>query len=284
MKKPGWFKVRYIDNEESRQVKDLLEKNSLHTVCQSAHCPNKQECWAHGTASFMIMGEFCTRGCRFCAVKTLARPPPLDPEEPEKLAEAVSSLNLKYIVITSVDRDDLEDYGASHFAACVRALKEKSRGTKIETLIPDFNGERPALEKLASAKPDVISHNVETVERLSPQIRDRRADYKKSLQVLGMVKDIDKDIITKSGLMVGFGETKDEVEQTMKDLRNAGVEIITMGQYLSPSSAHYPVKEFVSPETFDDYKKTAYSLGFRYVASGPLVRSSYRAEEAFLLN
>jgi lipoic acid synthetase len=281
MQKPEWFRIRYIDNKESRHVDSLMKNLNLHSVCQSAHCPNRSECWAHGTASFMVMGEFCTRGCRFCAVRTLARPPPLDPEEPENLAKAIASLNLKYVVITSVDRDDLEDYGAGHFAACVEAVRRKNPELGIEALIPDFNGERSSLETVAAARPDVISHNLETVERLSPEIRDKRADYRQSLNILNIIKDINSNIITKSGIMVGLGEKPEEVQQAMKDLRRVGVELFTIGQYLSPSKAHYPVKEYVAPEMFKEYEKIGYKLGFRHVASGPLVRSSYRAGEAF---
>ncbi len=257
-----------------------MKKLNLHSVCQSAHCPNRMECWAHGTATFMIMGEYCTRGCRFCAVRTMAHPPPLDPEEPDHLARAVSELNLRYIVITSVDRDDLPDYGAGHFAACVTAVRTMSPQTRIEVLIPDFQGNPSSLETLVKAKPDVVSHNLETVERLSPEIRDRRAGYRQSLGVLQMAKRIDQKMITKSGIMLGLGETKQEILQTMQDLRSAEVDILTIGQYLSPGKSHYPVKEYLPPAIFNEYKQIAYGLGFRYVASGPLVRSSYGAAEA----
>jgi lipoic acid synthetase len=281
--KPDWLRVKYQSNDNTRKIESLIKQFGLHSVCQSAHCPNRSECWAAGTATFMIMGEICTRGCRFCAVKTSANPPPLDPGEPEKLAQAVSALKLKYIVITSVDRDDLEDGGASHYAECVRQVRKRNPDTIVETLIPDFKAQRPAIRKLVEAKPHVISHNLETVEGLTPEIRDMRAGYRQSLEVLGMVREMSEEkIITKSGIMVGFGEGREEVAAAMKDAKGVGVEIFTIGQYLAPSEIHYPVKEFVTPEQFADYEKQAYDLGFSFVASGPLVRSSFRAGEPFI--
>ncbi len=276
---PSWFRVKFQDNGNSRQIGSLLGSYRLNSVCQSAHCPNKSECWAAGTATFMIMGQYCTRGCRFCAVKTLARPPPLDPAEPENLAEAVSKLGLRYIVITSVDRDDLEDDGAGHYAECVRRIKEKCPDLILETLIPDFKGKESALDKLIASGPHVISHNVESVERLNPEVRDRRANYRQSLRVLEYLYN--NNIRTKSGFMVGFGETREEVKKTMEDLLSVGVELITIGQYLQPSKLHYPLKEYISPEQFREYERMGLDMGFRYVAAGPLVRSSYRAAEAF---
>jgi len=261
-----------------------MARNNLHSVCQSARCPNRHECWAQGTATFMIMGEYCTRACRFCAVKTTAKPPPLDKDEPKTLAEAIATLDLRYIVITSVTRDDLPDGGASHFAECVREIKKLKPELIVETLIPDLNADRDALSVLVEAKPDVISHNIETVERLTPVIRDRRADYRKSLDVLRSIRELSSGkIITKSGLMVGFGEKEDEVEHALADLRDVDVEIVTIGQYLKPSEEprHIAISEYVTPERFAAYERIAYSLGFTYVASGPFVRSSYKAAEAF---
>ncbi len=282
---PEWFRVKYTDNESSRHISRLMDGLSLHSVCQSAHCPNKSECWSHGTATFMVMGEHCTRGCRFCAISTMSKPPPLDPEEPRKLADALASLALRYAVITSVARDDLEDDGAGHFAECVKQARARCPGLTIEVLVPDFKAKRHAMQKIVDANPDVVSHNIETVERLTRKIRDIRANYRQSLEVLRLYRDMSGGrIITKSGLMVGFGEKEEEVRQAMLDLREAGVEILTIGQYLSPGvmPRHLPVEEFVPPEAFRKYEDMGYSLGFRYVASGPLVRSSYKAGEPFI--
>lgn len=280
---PDWIRIRYSPNENTRHIDSLVERFGLNSVCQSAHCPNRSECWAAGTATFMIMGDVCTRGCRFCAIKTSAHPPQPDPEEPEKLAEAVGSLDLRYAVITSVDRDDLEDDGASHYARCVREIRKSNPRTIVETLIPDFSGKRAAIRELVGSMPHVVSHNLETVEGLTPEIRDLRAGYSQSLEVLRTVRELsDGKIITKSGIMVGFGESWDEVIKTMEDAREAGVEIFTIGQYLSPSTLHYPVKEYIRPERFAEYEKKGYEMGFSYVASGPLVRSSFRAGEPFV--
>ncbi len=282
---PGWIRIKHVDNEAGRHISQLMDSLSLHSVCQSAHCPNRSECWSHGTATFMVMGEHCTRGCRFCAVSTMAKPPPLDPEEPEKLAEALGTMGLKYVVITSVARDDLEDDGAGHFARCITTVRKKCPDLVIEVLVPDFKGKRFAMQKIVDARPDVISHNVETVERLSRKIRDIRADYRQSLRVLDLYRELSGGrIITKSGLMVGFGEREEEVRRTMLDLRGIGVEILTIGQYLSPGAVprHLPVEEYVSPERFKAYEAMGYEAGFSYVASGPMVRSSYRAGEPFI--
>jgi lipoic acid synthetase len=231
----------------------------------------------------MILGEYCTRACRFCAVKTMARPPPPDPEEPQHLAEAVKSLGLKYVVITSVDRDDLPDGGAGHFAECVAAIREKSPNTIIELLIPDLNADPSSVKIVVDSMPDVISHNIETVERLTPMVRDHRASFRQSLATLRLAQMLsDGGIITKSGLMVGFGEKEDEVRSALEALRDAGVEVVTIGQYLSPSPGHLRVEEFITPEAFKRYEAIAYNFGFSYVASGPLVRSSYMAGEPFI--
>ncbi|HSB46457.1 MAG TPA: lipoyl synthase [Candidatus Bilamarchaeum sp.] len=282
---PDWLKIKYADNSDSRHIGGLMEKFGLHSVCQSAHCPNRNECWSQGTATFMVMGEHCTRGCRFCAVKTSLAPPPLDPDEPKKLAEAVSTLNLSYIVITSVARDDLPDEGAGHFAKCIQELKARAPKLIIEVLVPDFKGKAFALQKIVDAGPDVVSHNVETVERLTPLVRDLRAKYRQSLEVLRLYREMSGGrIITKSGMMLGLGENEGEVMQAMRDVREAGAEIFTIGQYLAPSSGprHLKVKEFVHPDTFRKYERAGYELGFRYMACGPLVRSSYKAGEPFI--
>ncbi len=282
---PDWLRIKHVDNESSRHIAGLMDSLALHSVCQSAHCPNRSECWSHGTATFMVMGEHCTRGCRFCAVSTMAKPPPLDPEEPRKLADAVASLGLSYIVLTSVARDDLEDDGAGHFAACIEAVRRRCPDLIIEALVPDFKGKRAALQKIVDARPDVVSHNVETVERLTRKIRDIRANYRQSLEVLRLYREMSGGkMITKSGIMVGFGEKEDEVGKTMADLRGIGVEILTIGQYLSPGVVprHLPVEEYVPPERFRRYEEMGYGAGFRYVASGPFVRSSYRAGEPFV--
>jgi lipoic acid synthetase len=283
MQKPGWLKIRFVRNPYSQQVAKLMERYGLHSVCQSAHCPNCMECWSQGTASFMVMGEYCTRGCGFCAVRTLGKIPPPEPDEPENLAKAAQELGLKYVVVTSVARDDLKDGGAGHFAKCVRALRKRNPEIIIETLIPDFRGKKSALKKLVDAKPDVISHNIETVERLTKDVRDARAGYKQSIDALKMARKLSaKKIITKSGMMVGLGESRKEVYQAMKDVKDAGVEIFTIGQYLQPSPRHVKLKQYVKPETFRLYEKKGYELGFRYMACGPFVRSSYKAGEPFI--
>lgn len=274
----GKVRIRYARNENTERIESM----ELHSVCQSAHCPNRSECWSSGTATFMVLGEYCTRACRFCAIKTSANPPPPDPDEPRRLADAVFSLGLRYCVITSVTRDDLPDGGSGHIADCIRALRTKMPGLIIEVLVPDFKADKKAIMNILDAKPEVVSHNIETVERLTPRIRDRRAGYEQSLETLRLYRELSKNTITKSGLMVGFGESDIEVEKTMADLRSAGVEILTIGQYLQPSSRNAPVEEYVEENRFKSYEQKAYQSGFRYVASGPLVRSSYRAAEPFI--
>lgn len=279
--KPDWLKVRMPRGETYERVKHLVKELKLATVCEEARCPNIGECWGGGTATVMLMGEVCTRGCRFCHVKVGA-PPPLDPQEPEHLASAVRELGLEYIVVTSVNRDDRPDGGASHFAAAITALRRESPKTTVEVLIPDFQGVEASLAAVAEARPHVVAHNIETVERLTPTVRDRRATYRQSLKVLEYLKQRPEKLYTKSSVMVGLGETDAELEQTFRDLRGVGVDVLTLGQYLQPSQYHLRVERFVSPEQFQAYQRLAESMGFLYVASGPLVRSSYRAAEFFM--
>jgi len=245
--KPSWLRVKIPSGENYVKVRKTIQKYNLHTVCEEASCPNVSECWGIGTATVMIMGDTCSRGCKFCNVNT-GKPPKLDPEEPYHVAKAIKEWNLRYVVITSVCRDDLEDEGSKHFAKTIRILKSECPNTIVESLIPDFSGSDQFIENIVNAKPDVISHNVETVERLNPIVRDPRANYVQSLDVLKLVKEFDKCIFTKSSLMLGLGETEKEILKTAKDLKNAGVDIITLGQYLQPSLSHLPVKEFVNPK------------------------------------
>ncbi len=284
--KPEWLRRELTGvRRQYRRVHEAVDEQSLHTVCEAASCPNREECWAQqGTASFMILGDRCTRDCAFCDVPT-GHPDPPDASEPERLATAIAEIGLDYVVVTSVDRDDLPDGGAEHFADCIREIRERSPETRIEVLIPDFMGDPEALRTIVRARPDVIGHNLETVRRLQGEIRDPRAGYYQSLSVLEkLTKFADGDIYTKTSLMLGFGETETEVLQAMDDLRGAAVDILTLGQYLQPSSAHPPVEEYVPPEQFDAYEEAGEDKGFLYVASGPTVRSSYRAGEFFIEN
>jgi lipoyl synthase len=282
-KKPEWLRIRLPSGENYVNVRQTIASLGLHTVCEEARCPNIGECWGGGTATIMIMGDVCTRGCRFCSV-TSGRPLYLDPYEPERVAKAIKKWGLRYVVITSVCRDDLQDGGANHIAKTIREIKVQCPETIIEPLIPDFHGNRHAIETIADAGPEVISHNIETVARLSPLIRDSRATYKQSLRVLEMIKDIDYKIYTKSSMMLGLGELEEEVMQTAKDLRSAGVDIVSIGQYLQPTSRHVPVKEYIAPEKFDSYRKSIEKMGFAYTVAGPFVRSSYKAGELFIKN
>jgi len=279
--KPDWLKIR-PPTEKFSDIKEIVRNHGLHTVCEESHCPNMSECWSGGTATFMLMGDTCTRGCRFCEVKAGAKPLPLDPFEPESLALAVSKMDLDYVVLTSVDRDDLEDQGSKHFAECIRAIKRLRPGMLVEVLIPDFQGRSDLLKNVVDARPDVIAHNMETVQRLQSQVRDRRANYEQSLTVLRNVKRMNPEIFTKSSIIVGFGETDREMIHTMKDLLRNEVDFLTVGQYLRPSDWHLPVAEYVDPEKFRFYQMIGEDLGFKYVASGPFVRSSYRAGELFV--
>lgn len=276
-RKPDWIRVRIPAGGEIQKVKNLLRAQKLHTVCEEASCPNLPECFGGGTATFMIMGDICTRRCPFCDVAH-GRPKPLDPEEPNSLAESVTALKLKYVVVTSVDRDDLRDGGAGHFADCIRAVREASPHTRIEVLVPDFRGRMDiALDLLAAEPPDVFNHNLENVPRLYREIRPG-SDYQWSLDLLKRYKERVPHVPTKSGIMVGLGETNEEVLQVLTDLRAHNVDMITIGQYLQPSKEHAPVKRFVTPAEFDEFRRFGEALGFTNVASGPMVRSSYHAE------
>jgi len=280
-RKPSWLRVGIPGGERYGRVRDTLRGLKLHTVCAEAHCPNVAECWDGGTATVMLMGDTCTRGCRFCQVKTAARPPALDPDEPRHMADAVRQLGLDYVVVTSVDRDDLPDGGAAHFAEAIRRLKEIP-GLLVEVLTPDFQGDAEAVRTVGRACPDVFANNIETVRRLTPAVRDGRAGYDQTLEVLARMNREFPAVVTKSSVMVGLGESPPEVEQLMRDLRGVGVAVLTLGQYLRPSAWHLPVVEFVTPESFAAYDRLGREHGFRYVASGPLVRSSYRAGELFM--
>ena len=272
--KPSWIKVRLPKGNTFWDVKKMVEGKNLFTVCEEAHCPNRYECWSHGTATFMVCGEFCTRACGFCAVKT-AKPLPLDPDEPKRVAEAVAHMTLKHAVITMATRDDLADGASGHIAAIIRAVRRASPETIIEVLVSDMNGKESSLRTIMEAHPHIFNHNLETVERLSPLVRFR-AKYRLSLQVLQMALDLAQGkVATKSGIMLGLGETKAEILQTMDDLLAHGVTVLTIGQYLRPSKKHLPVIDYIRPEQFDAYRDIALEKGFRHVASGPLIRSSH---------
>ena len=274
-KKPKWLRVKLPTGKNYKHVRKLVSDNKLHTICESGNCPNMGECWGEGTATFMILGNICTRSCGFCAVAT-GRPLPVDWEEPEKVAESVRLMEVKHCVITSVDRDELPDGGSLVWVETVNAVRRKSPGTTMETLIPDFRGIQEQVQRIIDVAPEIVSHNIETVRILTKEVRIQ-AKYDRSLAVLKQLKD--GGMRTKSGIMLGLGETQDEVLQTMDDLRGVGVDIMTIGQYLQPTPKHLPVKEFVNPEQFKKYKKIGLDKGFRFVESSPLVRSSYRAEK-----
>ena len=275
-KKPEWLKISLPKGKLYLDVKDIIEKKKLHTICVSGKCPNMAECWGNGTATFMILGEICTRSCKFCATRT-GKPLPVDWDEAERLADTIEKMHLKHCVITSVDRDDLEDGGAEFWALTVRRIKEKTPHVTIETLIPDFDGNETLIEKIIAARPEIISHNMETVRRLTPLIRSR-AKYDVSLRTIEIIAKSGA-VKAKSGIMVGLGETEEEVLQTMDDLRAAGCKVFTIGQYLQPTRNHLPVAEYVTPEQFKKYKEMGLAKGFDFVESGPLVRSSYHAEK-----
>jgi len=278
--KPSWIKVRLPSNPVFFSTKALISDLRLHTVCESAQCPNRWECWSQGTATFMIAGDRCTRACGFCAVTT-AKPFALEEDEPQRVAEAVMRMKLKHVVVTAVARDDLKDGGANHFARVIAAIQKMDPSIIIEVLVPDFHADDSCIQTVLDARPDVYNHNMETVERLTPMVRSR-AKYRTSLQVLRRAKELSSrgcGIVTKSGIMLGLGETEPEIFQTMDDLREVGCQVLTMGQYLRPTPNHLPVVEFITPEQFDLYGEIARKKGFEHVASGPLVRSSYHAAD-----
>jgi lipoic acid synthetase len=275
IKKPKWLRVKLPTGENYKKVRSLVDQHKLHTICESGSCPNMGECWGEGTATFMILGNICTRSCGFCAVKT-GRPDDVDIYEPGKIAHSVKTMGVKHAVITSVDRDDLKDGGGSIWAQTVTAIRNQSPGTTLETLIPDFAGNWDNLQMIIDVAPEIVSHNLETVRRLTKQVRIQ-AKYDRSLEVLFRLKK--GGMKTKSGIMLGLGETDEEIIETMSDLRSVNVDILTIGQYLQPTAKHLPISEFVTPERFDKYKEIGLDLGFRYVESGPLVRSSYHAEK-----
>ena len=275
IKKPKWLRVKLPIGENYRKVRSLVDEHKLHTICESGSCPNMGECWGEGTATFMILGNICTRSCGFCAVKT-GKPEEVDAYEPGKVANSVKIMKVKHAVITSVDRDDLKDGGSEIWAQTVRAIRKQSPGTTLETLIPDFAGKWENLQVIIDVAPEIVSHNLETVRRLTKQVRIQ-AKYDRSLELLLRLKK--GGMHTKSGLMLGLGESEQEILETMQDLRNVGVEVLTLGQYLQPTLKHLAVVEFINPEKFDYYKTKGLEMGFRYVESGPLVRSSYHAEK-----
>ncbi|CAH2092364.1 unnamed protein product [Euphydryas editha] len=284
---PPWLKTSIPTGSKFSALKEQLRSLKLSTVCEEARCPNIGECWSGGkngtsTATIMLMGDTCTRGCMFCSVKTSRAPPPLDPDEPRNTAKAIHEWGLGYIVLTSVDRDDLPDGGSTHFAETVREIKNQNSEILVECLVPDFGGNRDSVETIALCGLDVFAHNIETVERLTPFVRDKRARYRQSLKVLETAKEINPDLITKSSIMLGLGETDQEVEQTMKDLKSVGVDCVTLGQYMQPTKRHLKVAEYVTPAAFERWQRAGAALGFLYTASGPLVRSSYRAGEFFV--
>ena len=278
-KKPYWIKTKIVDTQNYFKTKAIINKKKLHTVCQEASCPNISECWSKKHATFMIMGDTCTRACSFCNVKT-GKPTYLDRLEPLKIAQATKDLELSHVVITSVDRDDLDDGGANHFAEVIKATREINKNTTIEVLTPDFLRKEKAFTKVVDAKPDVFNHNIETVPSLYRRVRPG-SKYFESVSLLKSVKEIDRNIFTKSGIMLGLGETKDEILQIMDDLLSANVDFLTIGQYLQPSTKHYPLQRYVHPDEFKELKELALSKGFLIVASSPLTRSSYHADEDF---
>ncbi len=280
--KPNWLKVRAPGGENYVRLKQLFRSLNLHTVCEEASCPNVGECWGGGTATVMLLGDTCTRGCRFCHVKTGKPGGVVDELEPLKVGSAIGSMDLTYIVLTSVDRDDLPDGGADHFGRTVEEIKKRSPQMLVEVLVSDFKGDLKAMERIVASGADVIAHNIETVERLTKRVRDLRCGYRQSLSVLAHVKKIKPTAYTKSSIMVGLGETREEMSQAMDDLREAGVDILTIGQYLRPSQKHLPVEEFLNPTVFKEYEEMGLAKGFKFVPSGPLVRSSYRAGEKFI--
>ncbi len=281
-RKPRWLKVRAPGGENYTRLKGQLRSRQLNTVCEEARCPNIGECWGGGTLTVMLLGDTCTRACRFCAVKTGNPKGVVDGDEPENVAAMLAGLGLEYVVLTMVDRDDLADGGAAHVARTLQAIRRRNPGLLLETLVGDFLGKRDALSALLEGEPDVFAHNIEVTERLTREMRDKRCNYRQSLDVLRISKELRPDTFTKSSIMVGIGESREEVEQCLHDLRGVGVDFVTIGQYLQPTARHHPVIEYVHPDVFESYRQLGASLGFQYTASGPLVRSSYRAAEFFI--
>ncbi|MCL4869033.1 MAG: lipoyl synthase [Anaerolineae bacterium] len=280
-RRPEWIKVRVPGGESYDTLKTLMRSKQLHTVCEEAHCPNIGECWGAGTATFLIMGDICTRSCGFCDIKT-GRPLPLDWAEPERVAQAVKSMNLKHVVITSVNRDERQDGGAPIFAGCIQRIRELQPGCSIEVLIPDFKGSWDALKIVMDARPEILNHNVETVPRLFKKVQPQDK-YEWAMATLSNAKQMDSEVLTKSGIMLGLGEQYDEIVAVMHDLRQCGVDILTVGQYLQPSKQHLPIEKYYHPDEFASLKQLGYEMGFRWVESGPLVRSSYRADQQVAL-
>ncbi|OFX36653.1 MAG: lipoyl synthase [Bacteroidetes bacterium GWE2_40_63] len=274
-RKPEWLKIKIPKAQVHKHVNGLMLSNRLHTICESGNCPNAGDCWSRGTATFMILGDICTRACKFCNVKT-GRPLPPDPEEPQKVAESIRQLGLRHCVITSVDRDDLPDSGAAHWVATIQSIKKLNPGVTMEVLIPDFDGKHELVQQIIDAQPEVISHNLETVERLTSQVRSR-AKYRTSLKVLEQVAL--SGLVAKSGIMLGLGETREEIVKTMDDLRVVNCKVMTLGQYLQPTRDHHPVKEYIHPDIFAEYERMGLQKGFSFVESSPLVRSSYKADQ-----
>ena len=278
-RKPKWLRIKSQNSSKFRELKEIVSHKKLHTVCEEAMCPNIQECWSHGTATFMLLGSVCTRACKFCAVDTGNPKGQIDAKEPEKVANSIAQMNLKYAVLTSVNRDDLEDGGAMHFAQTVVSTKKEAPGVIIEALVPDFLGKRESIETLLDSNVEVFAQNLETVKRLTHQVRDHRAGYEQTLEVLAYAKKYSPKTISKTSLMLGLGESEDELLKSFNDIRSAGVDVLTLGQYMRPTINHLPVEKWYSPEEFQYMKKLALDIGFKEVASGPLVRSSYRADK-----
>lgn len=278
IRKPDWLKISIRSTDQYTHTSSTLSSGALHTICASGKCPNMQECWSRGTATFMICGNDCTRACRFCATNTSAHPAPLDTDEPSRLASSIEQMKLSYAVITSVDRDDLPDYGSGHWADCIRAVKKRCPETTVEVLIPDFQGNLECLQMVLDARPDVVGHNLETIRRLTPTVR-HRASYETSLSVLKAIAN--RGFVAKTGIMVGLGESQEEVVELMKDCVDHGVSTLTIGQYLRPSRRNIEVAEYIHPDTFAEYKRIGEALGLTHVESGPLVRSSYHADSQF---
>ena len=278
-RKPKWLRIKSQNSSKFRELKEIVSHKKLHTVCEEAMCPNIQECWSHGTATFMLLGSVCTRACKFCAVDTGNPKGQIDAKEPEKVANSIAQMNLKYAVLTSVNRDDLEDGGAMHFAQTVVSTKKDAPGVIIEALVPDFLGKRESIETLLDSNVEVFAQNLETINRLTHQVRDHRAGYEQTLEVLAYAKKYSPKTISKTSLMLGLGESEDELLESFNDIRSVGVDVLTLGQYMRPTINHLPVERWYSPEEFQYMKKLALDIGFKEVASGPLVRSSYRADK-----